>query len=61
MRELKRDLAAAGLVEPRRFFQGTRPYEGRGRAFSWQLVRLVAANAWVAPQAQVWLAARQPG
>jgi SAM-dependent methyltransferase len=61
VRVLKRDLAAAGLVDPRRFFQGTRPYEGRGRDFLWQLTRLVAANAWVAPQAQVWLAARKPG
>jgi 2-polyprenyl-3-methyl-5-hydroxy-6-metoxy-1,4-benzoquinol methylase len=60
VRALKRDLAAAGLTEQRRFFQGTRPYERRGTEFAWQLVRLVAANLWVAPQAQVWIAARKP-
>ena len=60
VRALRRDLARAGLVEPRRLFQGTRPYEGRGRGFLWQLVRLVGANVAVAPQAQVWLAARKP-
>jgi SAM-dependent methyltransferase len=57
--ELKADLAAAGFAEPRRFFQPTRPYEGRGRGFGWQLVRLIAANYWVAPQAHLWLAAKR--
>ncbi len=57
--ELKADLAAAGFAEPRRFFQPTRPYEGRGRGFGWQLVRLIAANYWVAPQAHLWLAAQR--
>jgi SAM-dependent methyltransferase len=49
----------AGLGEFRRFFEGTRPYERRGREFLWQLVRLAAANTWVAPQASIWVAARR--
>jgi SAM-dependent methyltransferase len=61
VRTLRRDVGAAGLVDVRRFFQGTRPYESRGRGFAWQLTRLVAANVAAAPQAQVWLAARRPG
>ena len=56
---LKADLTANGFAEPRRFFQPTRPYEGRGRHFAWQLSRLIAANFWVAPQAHLWLAARR--
>jgi SAM-dependent methyltransferase len=55
---LKADLGAAGFGEPRRFFQPTRPYEGRGRGFAWQLSRLLAANFWVAPQAHLWFAAQ---
>jgi SAM-dependent methyltransferase len=57
---LKRDCRAAGLGPFRRFFEGTRPYEGRVVPFGWELVRLVAANLWVAPQAAVWLAAQRP-
>jgi hypothetical protein len=57
---LKRDCRAAGLGSFRRFFEGTRPYEGRIIPFGWELIRLVAANAWVAPQAAVWLAAQRP-
>ena len=59
VRGLKRDLRAAGFGETRRFFQPTFPYEGRGRGFLWELIRLVAANVWVAPQTHVWLAARR--
>jgi SAM-dependent methyltransferase len=61
LRVLRRDLRDAGFVEHRRFFQPTSPYEGRGLGFLWQLVRLVGANAWVAPQAHLWLAARLDG
>jgi SAM-dependent methyltransferase len=61
VRALKRACSDAGLGDFRRFFQGTYPYEGRGRAFAWQLVRLVSANFAVAPQALVWLAARRLG
>jgi 2-polyprenyl-3-methyl-5-hydroxy-6-metoxy-1,4-benzoquinol methylase len=61
MRGLRRDLYNAGFTDVRRFFQPTRPYEGRGGAFLWQLTRLVAANAWVAPQAHLWLAAQRRG
>ena len=61
LRGLRRDLRDAGFGELRRFFQPTRPYEGRGRPFLWQLTRLVAANALVAPQAHLWLAARRNG
>jgi SAM-dependent methyltransferase len=59
LRSLRRDLRAAGFGEMRRFFQPTRPYEGRVREFSWQLARLVAADLWLAPQAHLWLAARR--
>jgi 2-polyprenyl-3-methyl-5-hydroxy-6-metoxy-1,4-benzoquinol methylase len=59
MRGLRRDLHAAGFGELRRFFQPTRPYEGRLRGFAWQLLRLAAANAWVAPGAHIWVAARR--
>jgi 2-polyprenyl-3-methyl-5-hydroxy-6-metoxy-1,4-benzoquinol methylase len=61
LRELTSDLREAGFGDLRRFFQPTRPYEGRGRGFAWQLARLVAANYWVAPQAHLWLAARRLG
>lgn len=60
LRSLRRDLRAAGFGEIRRFFQPTRPYEGRVRGFSWQLARLVAADLFVAPQAHLWLAAQRP-
>jgi SAM-dependent methyltransferase len=59
LRGLRRDLRAAGYDEVRRFFQPTRPYESRVRGFGWQLMRLVAANVWVAPGAHLWLAARK--
>jgi SAM-dependent methyltransferase len=59
LRRLRRSCEAAGLGGFRRFFQGTNPYERRGIEFAWQLTRLVAANLAVAPQAQVWLAARR--
>ena len=59
LRALRRDCRAAGLHDFRRFFQGTQPYERRGREFAWQLVRLVAGNVAVAPGAQLWLAARR--
>jgi SAM-dependent methyltransferase len=57
--ELKRHCATAGLDEFRRFFEGTRAYEGRVASFAWQLLRLTAANLWAAPGAHVWLAARK--
>jgi SAM-dependent methyltransferase len=44
LRGLRRDLRVAGFGETRRFFQPTRPYEGRVRGFGWQLARLVGAN-----------------
>jgi 2-polyprenyl-3-methyl-5-hydroxy-6-metoxy-1,4-benzoquinol methylase len=59
VRRLKADCRAAGLGAFRRFFEGTRPYEGRLGPFAWQAVRLVAGNAHAAPQASVWLAARK--
>jgi SAM-dependent methyltransferase len=59
LRSLRRDLRAAGFEDVRRFFQPTRPYEGRVRGFAWQLTRLVAADLLVAPQAHLWLAARR--
>jgi SAM-dependent methyltransferase len=54
---LRRDLRAAGFGDVRRFFQPTRPYENRVRSFGWQLMRLTAANIWVAPQSHLWVAA----
>jgi SAM-dependent methyltransferase len=56
---LKSDCKAAGLGNFRRFFEGTLPYERRVREFSWQLIRLIAGNLWVAPQTSVWLAAQR--
>jgi 2-polyprenyl-3-methyl-5-hydroxy-6-metoxy-1,4-benzoquinol methylase len=61
VRGLKADCRAAGLDEFERFFEGTRPYQDRGRSFAWQLVRLAAANVAVAPQSSVWLLARKSG
>jgi len=60
LRGLKRDLRAAGFGTVRRFFQPTRPYEGRLGGFTWQLTRLVAANWLSAPQAHLWIAAEKP-
>jgi SAM-dependent methyltransferase len=60
LRGLKRDLRAAGFGTVRRFFQPTRPYEGRLGGFTWQLTRLVAANWLWAPQAHLWVAAERP-
>lgn len=60
-RSLRRDCAAQGLTETRRFFEGTAPYSSRGKGFAQQLVRLVGANIAVAPQSSIWLAARRPG
>jgi SAM-dependent methyltransferase len=60
LRGLRRDLRAVGFSDTRRFFQPTRPYEGRVRGFGWQLARLVGANLAVAPQAHLWVAARRP-
>lgn len=60
LRGLRRDLRAAGFGATRRFFQPTRPYEGRVRGFTWQLARLVAADLAWAPQAHLWLAAERP-
>jgi hypothetical protein len=59
--DLRPDLAAAGFGNERRFFQPTRPYEGRGRGFTWQLTRLIGANFWVAPQVHLWLAVQRTG
>ena len=59
-RSVRRDCRAAGLTEFRRFFEGTGRYESRGHGFLWQLLRLTAANAAVAPQSSIWLAARRP-
>jgi 2-polyprenyl-3-methyl-5-hydroxy-6-metoxy-1,4-benzoquinol methylase len=57
VRGLRADLRAAGFGQVRRFFQGTRPYEGWGLVP--QLVRLLAARVLVAPQHHIWLAARR--
>jgi SAM-dependent methyltransferase len=57
IRAAKRWCSQSGMGNFQRFFEGTRPYIGRGRAFVSQLVRLVAANFAVAPQTSVWLAA----
>jgi SAM-dependent methyltransferase len=60
LRGLRRDLRAAGFGATRRFFQPTRPYEGRAGGFTWQLTRLVAANLAWAPQSHLWIAAERP-
>lgn len=59
LRSLRRDLRAAGFGPARRFFQPTRPYEGRLRGWAWQAARLTGANFLVAPQSHHWLAARR--
>jgi len=56
---LRRCCRDAGMSTFRRFYEGVGPYERRIRGFGWQLIRLVAANVWVAPQASIWLAARK--
>jgi SAM-dependent methyltransferase len=57
LRELRRDLRAAGFEDVRRFFQGTRPYAG-ARGFLGELARLVGARVLAAPQHHLWLSAR---
>ncbi len=57
VRALRGDLRGAGLVDLRRFYQGTHPYEGLG-GFGWQLLRLLGAQFAAAPQAAIWLAGR---
>ncbi len=60
VRALRGDLRNAGLVEVRRFHQGTHPYEGAA-GFGCQLLRLIGAQFVVAPQAAIWLAGRARG
>lgn len=57
---LRRDSRKAGFDNFRRFFEGTQPYKSRLRGFAWQLVRLVSANAAIAPQSSLWFAAQKP-
>jgi len=59
LRRLRRDLRAAGFGETRRFQGPTRPYERGARGLGGQLARLVGAHVAVAPQMQVWIAARR--
>ena len=59
VRALRRDCRRAGLGEFRRFRQGTAPYESGLRPFVAQLTRLIGAQVAVAPQAQIWMAARK--
>jgi SAM-dependent methyltransferase len=58
--QMKKYCRQAGLGDFRRFFEATRPYEGRASGFLWQAIRLIAANFMAAPQAAIWLAARKP-
>ncbi|HEY2652955.1 MAG TPA: class I SAM-dependent methyltransferase [Solirubrobacteraceae bacterium] len=58
VRGLRRDCAAAGLGNFRRFWEPTAPY-GQRRRVLWEGVRLVAGNLFVAPHASVWLAAQR--
>ncbi len=60
VRTLKRDCAAAGLGDFRRFYEGTRPHTGRALDFGYQAARGLASRASSAPQMSVWLAARRP-
>jgi SAM-dependent methyltransferase len=60
VRGLRRDLRHAGLIDQRRFYGPTHPYERRWAELGRELVRLVLAGLWVAPQQLVWVAARQP-
>jgi 2-polyprenyl-3-methyl-5-hydroxy-6-metoxy-1,4-benzoquinol methylase len=58
LRELRRDLHAAGFTDVRRFFQGTRPYAS-ARGFLGELSRLVGARVIAAPQHHLWVSARR--
>lgn len=58
LHRLRADLERLGFAEILRFHQPTRPYEAGVRGFLAQLVRLVAGDLWVAPQAHLWIAAR---
>jgi len=57
MRELRRDLQAAGFTDIRRHFQGTRPY-ATWRGFLGELARLIGARVIAAPQHHLWVSAR---
>jgi len=61
VRALRRDCAAAGLVELERVFEPTRPFTRRGLGFGLELARLSLATFAVAPHASVWLVGRLGG
>ncbi len=58
IRDLKRDCAAVGLNNFRRYYEGTAPNGGGGRSLLWQTARLWGARLSTAPQMSVWLAAQ---
>lgn len=60
VRQLKRDCAAAGLGEFRRFHEPTAPFERSLGGLAGQVARLTLAVALFAPQHSIWLAARKP-
>jgi 2-polyprenyl-3-methyl-5-hydroxy-6-metoxy-1,4-benzoquinol methylase len=56
---LQRWCRRAGMPRTRRFFEPTRPYEGRVKQFAWEVIRLTSANLLFAPSYSVWLAAQR--
>ncbi len=59
VRAMRRWCRHAGMPTTKRFFEPTRPYSDRVRAFGWETIRLVAANVVFAPSHHVWLAAQR--
>lgn len=59
LRALRKDLAATGFGEIRRFLQPTAPAVASPRALLWQAARLAGAGFGVGPQMHNWVAARR--
>jgi 2-polyprenyl-3-methyl-5-hydroxy-6-metoxy-1,4-benzoquinol methylase len=60
VRALKRDCAASGLGNFRRFYEGTAPHAAP-RELVWQIARLVGARLTCSPQMSIWIAAQATG
>jgi 2-polyprenyl-3-methyl-5-hydroxy-6-metoxy-1,4-benzoquinol methylase len=58
LRSLTLDCRLAGLGSFKRFWEPTAPVDSR-RAIPWQVARLVASAAFVAPHVSIWIAAQK--
>lgn len=56
---IKKDCRKVDLGNFQRFFESTSPYSARIKGFTWQLIRLVSANFFFAPQTSLWIAAQK--